>query len=35
MQREVDPATQTLMRDVKNSLDPRHLFNPGKVLAAK
>ncbi|HVT64579.1 MAG TPA: FAD-linked oxidase C-terminal domain-containing protein [Mycobacteriales bacterium] len=32
MQREVDPATQTLMRDVKRSLDPRHLFNPGKVL---
>jgi glycolate oxidase len=32
MQREVDPATQTLMRDVKHSLDPRHVFNPGKVL---
>jgi glycolate oxidase len=32
MQRELHPAAQTLMHDVKAALDPRNLFNPGKVL---
>ena len=35
MQRELHPVAQTLMRDVKAALDPRNLFNPGKVLAPR
>ncbi|HWA65616.1 MAG TPA: FAD-linked oxidase C-terminal domain-containing protein [Mycobacteriales bacterium] len=35
MQRELAPAAESLMHDVKAALDPRNLFNPGKVLAAR
>ncbi|MDP9102022.1 MAG: FAD-binding protein [Actinomycetota bacterium] len=32
MQRELDPGSVLLQRSVKDALDPRGLFNPGKVL---
>jgi glycolate oxidase len=35
MQRELDPTAELLMRDVKSALDPRGLFNPGKVLTPR
>jgi FAD/FMN-containing dehydrogenase len=35
MRRELHPAAESLMHDVKTALDPRNLINPGKVLAAR
>jgi glycolate oxidase len=35
MRRELHPAAQTLMHDVKAALDPLNLFNPGKVLTPR
>jgi glycolate oxidase len=35
MARELHPAAQSLMHDVKAALDPRNLFNPGKVLTPR
>ena len=32
MERELDPAALGLMRSVKEALDPRGIFNPGKVV---
>ena len=32
MEREVDPSALTLMRAIKSAVDPRGIFNPGKVL---
>jgi glycolate oxidase len=35
MHRELHPGAESLMHDVKAALDPRNLFNPGKVLSAR
>ncbi|HEX3705198.1 MAG TPA: FAD-linked oxidase C-terminal domain-containing protein [Mycobacteriales bacterium] len=35
MQRELHSAAQSLMHDVKAALDPRGIFNPGKVLVPR
>jgi glycolate oxidase len=35
MERELHPAALSLMHDVKAALDPRNIFNPGKVLVAR
>jgi hypothetical protein len=32
MRQELEPAALALMRAVKQTLDPRDLFNPGKVI---
>lgn len=32
MQRELDPSNLAMMQAIKATLDPRDLFNPGKVL---
>jgi glycolate oxidase len=31
MERELDPLALAQMRALKQALDPRNLFNPGKV----
>jgi FAD/FMN-containing dehydrogenase len=33
MLRELDPASVVMQQSVKRALDPRNLFNPGKVIA--
>jgi glycolate oxidase len=32
LRRELDPGSLLLQQAIKDALDPRHLFNPGKVL---
>jgi glycolate oxidase len=33
LRRELDPGSLALQHAIREALDPRHVFNPGKALA--